>query len=193
LRKHTQKEKIAKHFSAHNQKTKTTQTRMQSTEDCIQLNYKDQNISLNRRAVPLSKVIIEGMEDVEEGGSVTVEVKLENVNIPFEYLKKVVEYLHLVMDSTANYELHKGSSIPMSSIVPKEELDFIRQFNEHTVQPIIVIADYFNCKRLLDLSCAHMAYCLRGYTPDEIIVFFNIHVDPVIKKKFQSKPILVDE
>jgi S-phase kinase-associated protein 1 len=121
--------------------------------------------SLTRRSLPWPSVRPAISAQVEDTGSDTP-VPLPMVDS--KILIKVIEYC----------KYHHQSE---SSMVPDEEKsnwdkDFVK-VDDETLFNLILAANYLDIKSLLDLTCKTVADEIKGKTPEEIRVRFNIKND----------------
>ncbi|XP_054712023.1 S-phase kinase-associated protein 1-like isoform X2 [Uloborus diversus] len=102
-------------------------------------------------------------------------VPLNNVNS--DILKKVIEWATYHRDDPPLPEDNELELKPTDDI--KEwDINFLKQVDLTTLFEIIRAADYLNIKGLLDTGCKTIANMIKGKTPEEIRIAFNLKEIP---------------
>ncbi|GAU31217.1 hypothetical protein TSUD_210740 [Trifolium subterraneum] len=119
-------------------------------------------------AVALESQTIKYM--IEDIGANDTEIPIPNVSgkilaMAIEYCKKHVE--------VASSEEEKP---PNEDDLKAWDLDFIK-VDQATLFELIIAANYLNIKNLLDFTCQTVADMVKGKTPEEIRMVFNVKND----------------
>ncbi|KAK8693313.1 hypothetical protein V6N13_070902 [Hibiscus sabdariffa] len=134
-------------------------------------------------ASTLKKIILKSCDgkilEVEEAVAVQsqmiknmIEDDCANEEIPLpditgEILSMIIEYckMHVDGENNSNNELIA------------RDADFITRVDLNTLYYLIVAANFLNVKSLLDLTCQRVADIIKGKSPEEIRLTFNIKND----------------
>lgn len=121
-----------------------------------------------KRSVIAQSVLVKTMLDGECDAD-----KIPLPNVKFDMLVKVVEFLTHTATTTLD-EIEKPiKSSDMKEIVSAWQADFI-DLSRAEIFDVILAANYMDIQPLLDLACAKVASMLRGKTPEQIRVDFDI-------------------
>ncbi len=117
-----------------------------------------------------SKLIMSMLEDYEETDE-PEEIPLPNVN--YQTLNNVKEFLEY-QDELPEIEKPLKSNNLSECGIPAWYVAYIDKFDKDQLFNIILAANYLDIPTLLDLGCAKVASMIKGKTPDEIRVTFNV-------------------
>ncbi|KAK8693314.1 hypothetical protein V6N13_070903 [Hibiscus sabdariffa] len=135
---------------------------MASTLKKIILKSCDGKIFEVEEAVAIQSKMIENM----------IEDDCANEEIPLpditgEILSKLIEYCKMHVDGNNN----------SNDELKARDADFITRVDLNTLYYLIVAANFLNVKSLLDLTCQRVADIIKGKSPEEIRLTFNIKND----------------
>ncbi|KAK8693315.1 hypothetical protein V6N13_070904 [Hibiscus sabdariffa] len=135
---------------------------MASTSKKIVLKSCDGKIFEVEEAVAVQSQMIKNM----------IEDDCANEEIPLpditgEILSKIIEYCKMHVDGNNN----------SNDELKARDADFITRVDLNTLYYLIVAANFLNVKSLLDLTCQRVADIIKGKSPEEIRLTFNIKND----------------
>jgi S-phase kinase-associated protein 1 len=108
-------------------------------------------------------------EVADSSGDLELTVPITNTHV----LRHVVEFCNHHIEEPMN-EIEKPLvSANMREVVPIWYADFVT-IEQELLFELILAANYMDIKPLLDLTCATVASMIKGKTPEEIRLTFNI-------------------
>lgn len=111
----------------------------------------------------------------EEGGGQRDAIPLGNVSA--EVLGKIVEFCEHNSATPMGTIPKPITSSEMSEMVGAWEARFVNDMPQELLFEVIKGANYMDIPDLLDLTCAKVASMIRGKTPEEIRIMFDIEND----------------
>jgi S-phase kinase-associated protein 1 len=114
----------------------------------------------------MSKTIKKMFDDLGEDSYLTTAVPLRNVKAPI--LSKVIEFCQHHIDNPLEDE--------SKAQISEWDQNFCA-LEHQTLFELILVANYLDIKCLLDVTCKTVANMIKGKTPEEIRVTFNIKND----------------
>ncbi|KAK9036086.1 hypothetical protein V6N11_078103 [Hibiscus sabdariffa] len=105
------------------------------------------------------------IENMIEDDCANEEIPLPDIT--GEILSKLIEYCKMHVDGNNN----------SNDELKARDADFITRVDLNTLYYLIVAANFLNVKSLLDLTCQRVADIIKGKSPEEIRLTFNIKND----------------
>jgi S-phase kinase-associated protein 1 len=143
--------------------------------DKIETNY----YSMKKYSKLISTILDEDDDDTEER-----EIPLTNVTK--DILELIIKFCDYHYHHEDMKEIDKPLNGKLCDIVSKWDYEFI-SIEQNIIFELILGANYMDIQSLLDLSCAKVASLIKGKTPEEIRLQFNIENDFTPEEEAQIK------
>ena len=117
----------------------------------------------------LVDIMLEGMSEKELE---MIEVPISNVDS--DTLIKVIQFLEHIYEFPMEDIPKPIKSDKMIENVNEWHANFIDQQSQDDIFALILAANFMDIKSLLDLGCSKVATMIKGKTPEEIRLTFNV-------------------
>ena len=124
------------------------------------------------KSAMMSDTIKNMLNDLGDDAS-NVPIVLPNINS--KILGKIIEYCNYHVNND-NTKLVKDSTEKGKDEITPWDVDFCK-IDQKDLFELILAANYLDIKPLLDLTCKTVANMIKGKTPEEIRITFNIKND----------------
>ncbi|CAK9197924.1 unnamed protein product [Sphagnum troendelagicum] len=111
-------------------------------------------------------------------------------NVSSNILAKVIEYCKYHVDNRRKALSEQRQVAAADNVVKAWDQDFIN-VDQGTLFDLILAANYLNIKDLLELTCQTVADMIKGKTPEEIRMQFNIKNDFTPEEEEQIQPFCI--
>lgn len=155
--------------------------KMTDLEEIVTLQSQDnQEFKTNVKTIRMSETIKNLIEDVG------IEAPIPLPNVAGKILDKVVMYCKWHTENPQKEETEKKDDEKRTDDIIGWDLDFCK-VDQPTLFELILAANYLDIKGLLDLCCKTVANMVKGKTPEEIRLMFNITNDFTPQEEEQVK------
>ncbi|XP_041448964.1 S-phase kinase-associated protein 1 [Drosophila obscura] len=84
---------------------------------------------------------------------------------------------------------NKQDGKPEEYFISQWDADFLSTIDQGTLFELIMAANYLDIRALMNAACQTVANMIKGHTPDEIRLIFNIPRDPTEEDAFENHSI----
>ena len=135
---------------------------------------------IDKKAAKKSQLLKDCMDDDED----FKELNLIKVNS--KYLKLIIEFLEHYKDSEPKIP-ERPLSDRFEKLVDEWTKNFFSKLKLDDIFSLILSSNFMNIKCLIDLCCAYIADTIKGKTPEEIRLIFNINNELTTEEENQIR------